>query len=184
MFVGRRAMPELWASPRNAWARRRHCLPERAEREVAIRELLRGRLGISGPTTAAPLAASLGVPEPDVEQRWWRSRPKVWCCAAALRPVAPGSALEWCDRRLLARIHRYTLNRLRAEIEPVSAADFMRFLFAWQRVDPDHRAAGLEGLAAVIEQLDGSRCPPRAWESDVLAARCEEYDPGCSTRCA
>ena len=92
--------------------------------------------------------------------------------------------LEWCDRRLLARIHRYTLNRLRAEIEPVSAADFMRFLFAWQRVDPEHRAAGLEGLAAVIAQLDGFELPAAAWESDVLAARCEEYDPRCSTRCA
>ena len=85
--------------------------------------------------------------------------------------------LEWCERRLLARIHRYTLNRLRAEIEPVSPADFMRFLFAWQRVDPEHRAAGLEGLASVVEQLDGFEVPAAAWESDVLAARVEEYDP-------
>jgi ATP-dependent Lhr-like helicase len=78
---------------------------------------------------------------------------------------------------LLARIHRYTLNRLRAEIEPVSAADFMRFLFAWQRVDPEHRAAGLEGLAAVIAQLDGLELPAAAWESDVLSTRVVEYDP-------
>jgi ATP-dependent Lhr-like helicase len=85
--------------------------------------------------------------------------------------------LEWCERRLLARIHRYTLNRLRAEIEPVSAADFMRFLFAWQRVEPEHRTAGLEGLAAVITQLDGFEVPAAAWESEVLSARCSEYDP-------
>ena len=85
--------------------------------------------------------------------------------------------LEWCERRLLARIHRYTLNRLRSEIEPVSPADFMRFLFAWQRVDPEHRAAGLEGLGAVVGQLDGFEVPAAAWESDVLAARVEEYDP-------
>jgi ATP-dependent Lhr-like helicase len=77
----------------------------------------------------------------------------------------------------LARIHRYTLNRLRAEIEPVSPADFMRFLFAWQRLDSEHRAAGLEGLASVVEQLDGFEVPAAAWESDVLAARVEEYDP-------
>ena len=70
-----------------------------------------------------------------------------------------GAPLEWCERRLLARIHRYTLNRLRAEIEPVSPADFMRFLFAWQRVDSEHRVSGLEGLAAVIEQLDGFELP-------------------------
>ena len=93
------------------------------------------------------------------------------------RPGETTATLEWCDRRLLARIHRYTLNRLRAEIEPVRAADFMRFLFAWQRVDPEHRVAGLEGLAAVIGQLDGFELPAAAWESDVLSARVEEYDP-------
>jgi ATP-dependent Lhr-like helicase len=86
------------------------------------------------------------------------------------------TGLEWCERRLLARIHRYTLNRLRAEIEPVSPADFMRFLFAWQRLDSD-RVAGLEGLASVIAQLDGFELPASAWESEVLSSRCEEYDP-------
>ncbi|HEU4682320.1 MAG TPA: helicase-related protein [Gemmatimonadales bacterium] len=144
-------------------------------REDAIRELLRGRLGIVGPTTAAELGASLDVSESDAD-----------IALAALegegvvlrgRFTAQAPALEWCDRRLLARIHRYTLNRLRAEIEPVSAADFMRFLFAWQRVDPDHRAGGLEGLATVIGQLDGFELPAAAWESEVLAARCAEYDP-------
>ncbi len=84
----------------------------------------------------------------------------------------PGATtLEWCDRRLLARIHRYTLDRLRAEIEPVSAADFMRFLFRWQRIDPEYRVSGLEGLASVLEQLDGFEVPAKAWEPDVLAAR-------------
>jgi ATP-dependent helicase Lhr and Lhr-like helicase len=93
------------------------------------------------------------------------------------RFTADPEGLEWCDRRLLARIHRYTLNRLRAEIEPVSPADFMRFLFAWQRLSPEHHVAGLEGLAALISQLDGFEVPASAWESEVLASRCEEYDP-------
>ena len=88
-----------------------------------------------------------------------------------------GRPLEWCDRRLLSRIHRYTLHRLRAEIEPVSAADFMRFLFGWQRLAPEQRAAGLEGLAAVLEQLDGFELAAGAWETDVLASRVDEYDP-------
>ena len=96
-----------------------------------------------------------------------RSKPKV-SCSGASSPAAAVAQLEWCDRRLLARIHRYTLNRLRAEIEPVSAADFMRFLFAWQRVDPEYRVAGLEGLASVIAQLDGFELPAAAWESEVL----------------
>ena len=88
------------------------------------------------------------------------------------------AVLEWCDRSLLARIHRYTLNRLRAEIEPVSAADFMRFLFVWQRADRDHNMAGLAGLAGVVEQLDGFEVPAGAWEADVLSTRCEAYEPG------
>ena len=144
-------------------------------REDGIRELFRGRLGIVGPTTAAQLAVSLNVSESDAD-----------IALAALEGegvilrghfTAEGTELEWCDRRLLARIHRYTLNRLRAEIEPVSAANFMRFLFAWQRLDPEHRAGGLEGLASVIGQLDGFELPAAAWESDVLSARLEEYDP-------
>ena len=93
------------------------------------------------------------------------------------REPATAQPLEWCERRLLARIHRYTLNRLRAEIEPVSPADYMRFLFAWQRVDSEHRVSGLEGLAGVVEQLDGFELPAAAWESDVLASRINEYDP-------
>jgi ATP-dependent Lhr-like helicase len=90
----------------------------------------------------------------------------------------PGArAVEWCDRVLLARIHRYTLNRLRAEISPVTPAEFMRFLFAWQHVDPSSALTGPDGLRAVIAQLDGVELPARAWERDVLAARVDRYDP-------
>src|SRR5207302_11258411 len=68
----------------------------------------------------------------------------------------PGTPeIEWCDRRLLARIHRYTLSRLRAEIEPVSAADYLRFLTHWQHVAGEDQVHGAEGLAAVVEQLEG-----------------------------
>ncbi|HEY7241867.1 MAG TPA: helicase-related protein, partial [Burkholderiales bacterium] len=88
----------------------------------------------------------------------------------------PGAVdLEWCDRRLLARIHRYTLNRLRAEIEPVSAADFMRFLLHWQHVAGEDQVKGAEGLAAVIGQLEGFELAAAAWEHDVLPARVADY---------
>jgi len=83
--------------------------------------------------------------------------------------------IEWCDRRLLARIHRYTLNRLRAEIEPVSAAEFMRFLLHWQHVAGEDQVKGVEGLAAVIEQLEGFELAAAAWEHDVLPARVADY---------
>jgi ATP-dependent Lhr-like helicase len=88
----------------------------------------------------------------------------------------PGSAaLEWCDRRLLARIHRYTLNRLRSEIEPVSAADFLRFLLHWQHAAGEDQARGAEGLLAVIEQLEGCELAAAGWEHDVLPARVADY---------
>jgi ATP-dependent Lhr-like helicase len=85
--------------------------------------------------------------------------------------------LEWCSRRLLARIHRYTLNRLRREIEPVSAADFLRFLFVWQKVTPDQKVEGPQSVAAVLEQLEGFEAPAGAWESEILPARVADYDP-------
>jgi len=161
-------------------------------REAAIVELLRGRLAIVGPATSAALAASLGITESDADAALLALETEGAVLRGHFSPVAsrdPGAGirdpksaggnppLEWCDRRLLARIHRYTLNRLRAEIAPVTPADFMRFLFAWQHVEPHARLTGLDGLREVIAQLDGVEAPARAWERDVLAARVEQYDP-------
>ena len=92
-----------------------------------------------------------------------------------LRGRFSSSDLQWCDRRLLARIHRYTLNKLRSEIEPVSAADFMRFLLHWQHVAGEDQVKGAEGLAAVVEQLEGFELAAAAWEHDVLPARVADY---------
>ena len=147
-------------------------------REEAVRELFRGRLGIVGPVTAATLAASLDVQESDADIALAALESEGMVLRGQFSPRNGGPAtLEWCDRRLLARIHRYTLNKLRAEIEPASPADFMRFLFAWQRVDANEHAAGLEGLASVIAQLDGFEVPAAAWETEVLPSRVAEYDP-------
>src|SRR5664280_2801539 len=81
----------------------------------------------------------------------------------------------WCDRRLLARIHRYTLDRLRKEIEPVTAAQFLRFLACWQHADPEHRLDGPRGVAQVVAQLAGFEIPAAAWEGSVLPARVRGY---------
>ena len=155
-------------------------IPERLRkawtREDAARELTRGRTEVLGPVTARGLADSLGLPDTALidgallalenEGKLLRGR------------FTSGAAeLEWCDRRLLARIHRYTLNRLRAEIEPVSAADFMRFLLHWQHVAGEQRLKGSEGLGAVLEQLDGYEVAAGAWENEVLAARVADYEP-------
>ena len=159
-------------------------------REAALVEILRGRLTIVGPTTAGALAESLGIAEADVEASLLSleseglvlrggftaagSDPQIGSDPLLPRAV---QSLEWCDRRLLARIHRYTLNRLRAEIEPVSPADFTRFLFAWQHVHPASRLTGVDGLRAVIESLDGFELAAEAWERAVLPARVEGYEP-------
>jgi ATP-dependent Lhr-like helicase len=91
-----------------------------------------------------------------------------------LRTRIAGEA-AWCDRRLLARIHRYTLDRLRREIEPVSASQFLQFLACWQHVDPAHRLEGPGGVAEVVEQLAGFEVPAAAWEDSVLPARVHGY---------
>ena len=145
------------------------------ERADVLREVLRGRMAIMGPTTAKVMAASLDVDEADADVAFAALEAEGVVLRGSFTPNA--TEREWCDRRLLARIHRYTLNRLRAEIEPVSPADFMRFLFAWQRVDPEHRVSGVEGLAAIVTQLDGYELSAGAWEADVLASRCDDYDP-------
>ncbi len=147
----------------------------RPDRQSAVKELVRGQLEILGPVTAASLADTLGIAAGDAAIALAELEAEGTVLRGYFTPDA--GVLEWCHRRLLARIHRYTLTRLRTEIEPVNAADFMRFLFTWQRVEPETRASGLEGLSAVLDQLDGYELPSGAWESDVLALRINEYDP-------
>src|SRR5207244_10996852 len=98
-------------------------------------------------------------------------------CALRGRFSAGIEGRGWCERRLLARLFRSTLDRLRKEIEPVAAADFLRFLFKWQRLVTGSRAEGPEGLAAVLDLLDGYELAAGAWESEVLPARLTDYDP-------
>jgi ATP-dependent Lhr-like helicase len=144
-------------------------------REEAIASLFQGRMAFIGPVTAAALAESLDLEEADAGTALLDLESQGLVLRGVFTPGA--SALEWCDRVLLARIHRYTLNRLRAEIAPVTPAEFMRYLFAWQHVDPSNALAGPEGLRAVMAQLDGVELPARAWERDVLSARIAGYTP-------
>ncbi len=146
-------------------------------REEAIAELLRGRMSLLGPATAADLAASLDIADGDALVALHELEAQGVVLRGRFAGSASGTNVEFCDRGLLARIHRYTLNRLRAEIEPVSPADFMRFLFTWQHVDAAHRLSGLEGLRAVVARLDGFELPGRAWERAVLPARLDRYEP-------
>jgi ATP-dependent helicase Lhr and Lhr-like helicase len=144
-------------------------------RTDALVEILKGRLTRTGPVSAAALAGALGISSADAGAALLLLEAD----GVVLRGrFTPGETdLEWCDRALLARIHRYTLKRLRAEIEPVSPADFMRFLFRWQHVEPSSRLTGLDGLREVIAALDGYELAAAAWERAVLPARLDRYEP-------
>jgi ATP-dependent Lhr-like helicase len=143
--------------------------------DEAIRNLLQSRMELVGAVTVEILSRSSGLPADEVTVALHQLEGQ----GVVLRGhFTPGTnQQEWCDRRLLARIHRYTIQRLRSEIEPVSLADYMRFLFVWQKVDSEHRVSGVEGLAHVITQLDGFEVPAGAWETDVLSMRVRGYEP-------
>ena len=143
--------------------------------EEALVEILRGRLEGVGPVTVQALADSAGLATSDVELGLLKLEAEGFVIRGQFTPG--GAETEWCARRLLARIHSYTLNRLRQEIEPVSTADFMRYLLAWQKLAPEHQMEGPESVRAIIEQLEGFEAPAAAWEGELLPSRMTEYDP-------
>ena len=138
-------------------------------------DIVRGRLEGSGPVTAAQLAAPLGLTAAQINAALAALESEGFVMRG--RFSGESAAEEWCERRLLARIHRYTVKRLRAEIEPVSARDFLRFLSEWQRVLPGARMQGPDALAAILAQLEGFESPAGAWETEVIPARITEYEP-------
>jgi ATP-dependent Lhr-like helicase len=143
--------------------------------EDALVEVLRGRLEGLGPVTADALADSSGLSKSDVELGLLKLEAEGFVIRGQFTPG--GTETEWSARRLLARIHSYTLNRLRQEIEPVATTDFMRYLLAWQKVAPEHQLEGPESVRAIIEQLEGFEAPAAAWEGELLPSRLAEYDP-------
>ena len=149
----------------------------------ALLALVRGWMLHSGPVTAEQLGSTLGFAASEIEK-------------ALLRLEASGSVLrgnftsdhpitrspdhsmeEWCERRLLARIHRLTLGTLRKQVEPATAAVFMRWLLRWQHLAPQSQVLGERGTLEVLRQLQGFEVPANAWEPQVLARRIANYDP-------
>jgi len=174
--------------------------------EAALRELIRSRMEGLGPVTAAELGRPLGLNDCDVASALMALEAEGFAMrgcfseraaqstsgdrsespvdtetpsrsVSTIRSTSPAEPVEeWCDRRLLARIHRYTLKRLRSEIEPVSIAVYQRFLFRWQGLGRERRQ-GREALAAVIGELQGLALPAAAWEREILPARLMDYSP-------
>jgi len=149
-----------------------------ADRADALRELVRARLAGLGPTTVAALADAVDVAVGDVDAALAALQQEGTVLQGRFGPEAmAGGAIEWCERHLLARIHRYTLGRLRREIEPVEPRDFARFVFEWQHVAPGARVSGPDALAGVLAQLEGFEAPAASWETELLPARVGDYAP-------
>ena len=145
-------------------------------REDAAVEVVRSRLTGLGPMPARVLAEPLSLPRGDVDLALLSLQNEGYVMQGRFTPGIAED--EWCERHLLARIHRYTLKRLRREIEPVSPRDFMRFLFDWQRVSPGTRMSGPDALAGVLAQLEGYEAPAASWEAELLPARIQDYSIG------
>ncbi|MYM74051.1 DEAD/DEAH box helicase [Duganella sp. FT134W] len=142
-------------------------------RDAALVEILRARLGGTGPQTVAAIAAPLGLTASTVTIALTQLETEGYVMRGRF---TPGSTVEeWCERHLLARIHRYTIKRLRREIEPVERQDFMRFLFEWQHLTPDAQLKGPDALPQALAQLEGYEAAAGAWESDLLALRVQDY---------
>ena len=154
-------------------------------REDALLTLVTGWMSHSGPVTASELGEALGISAAEITGALLRMEAAGTVlrgnfCGAASRAGAPaphGHEIEWCERRLLARIHRLTVATLRKQVEPVTKAQFMQWLLQWQHVTPGTQVNGERGTLEVLRQLQGFEIPANAWERQVLARRVADYDP-------
>ncbi|MGQ0507656.1 MAG: Lhr family helicase, partial [Myxococcaceae bacterium] len=140
-------------------------------REAAALAVVRGAVEVVGPTTVPELARRTLLPEEEVLQALHRLEQEGQALRGRFRPSADGTVTEWCDRRLLQRIHALTVGRLRKEIEPLSAQDFMRFLFRWHHVEGEDALRGKNGMLRAVSLLQGYEAPAAAWEQVLFPSR-------------
>ncbi len=151
----------------------------------AVLFAVQGWIAHLGPTTASEIAELLGLAATEIEKSLLRIEASGAILRGQFRPAdsrpTPSAQhepeTEWCERRLLARIHRLTVATLRKQIEPVTASQFMNWLFRWQHIAPGTQVRGEHGTLEVIRQLQGFEIPASAWERFVLARRISDYDP-------
>jgi ATP-dependent Lhr-like helicase len=164
--------------------------------ERTLDAIVLGWMESIGPTTARELTARLHLPKGSLDAGLVRLESQGQVLRGQFRPSGQNAdvtsqmpddegqamALEWCHRRLLARIHRRTVGKLRKEIEPVATADFMRFLFQWQHIAPGSRQHGEAGLLEVVRQLAGFEAAASSWDSQLLRVRMGKYEPALLDR--
>jgi ATP-dependent Lhr-like helicase len=143
----------------------------------AILTAVQGWMPHLGPTTAAEIGNLLGLPSAEIEKALLRMEASGTILRGSFRSLHVAAETEWCERRLLARIHRLTVATLRKQIAPVTASQFMNWLLRWQHVAPGTQVRGEHGTLEVIRQLQGFEIPAREWERCILARRVSDYDP-------
>ena len=152
-------------------------------RDDALLALVTGWMSHLGPVTAEELGSLLGLPSSEIDRALLRMEASGSILRGKFthhetRAGAPAPhELEWCERRLLARIHRLTVATLRKQIEPITAAQFMRWLLRWQHVASGTQVQGERATLEVLRQLQGFEIPANAWERHILARRIANYDP-------
>ena len=145
-------------------------------REDALFACITGWMAHVGPTTAAALSEFLDVALTDIDKIFLRLEASGTILRGRFTEGA-SQETEWCERRLLSRIHRMTLGTLRSQIQPATAAQFMRWLLRWQRVAPGSQVLGEPGTLEILQQLQGYEAPANAWERQILSRRIANYDP-------
>jgi ATP-dependent Lhr-like helicase len=146
-------------------------------RDDALLASVTGWMAHIGPITSSALAAFLRIDSPDVEKVFLRLEAAGSILRGSFTTTTAAAETEWCDRRLLARIHRLTLGTLRSQIQPATAAQFMRWLLRWQHVAPSTQVLGERGTLEILQQLQGYEAPANSWERHILARRIANYDP-------
>ncbi len=151
------------------------------ERLAVMNDVLgtvRGWMESLGPVTAVSLAGTLAFPIDEIEAALFKLESEGQVMRGRYHTeTLPEGQTEWCNRRILARIHRLTLGQLRKEIEPVTAAQFQSFLLQWQHLIPGSRLHGADGTLQIVKQLQGYEISAAAWEPEVLSRRVARYDP-------
>ena len=150
-------------------------------RDAATTLLVQGWLQVLGPTTAQYLGAIVHLHPRSLYQAFVAMEMQGIAMRGIFERPKPAedtvAEIEWCERRILQRIHRLTLGTLRKQIEPVSPAVFMRWLLDWHHLTPEKQLSGEEGVLAAIEQMEGFEAPAVEWERTLLPARIAHYDP-------
>ncbi len=149
---------------------------ERPNYRMDLPALIQARMNIAGPVTAAALAMVFGLDESDVFSALCRIEMNGGVLRGRFTPGLPINTIEWCERRLLSRIHRRTVETLRKAVEPVTPAELIRFLLSWQGISKNTKGHGRAGLLHCIGQLQGFELAAGAWEAHVLPARVSDYD--------